>query len=284
MDSSLQLDNHQLDAWCHAALILGKKIGVGSKKSNNELSQLLLNFGSIKNIYSHHFSMIPLDKQIVEKLDKIYSKPLPHFGVITIQDGLYPHDLKNIYGTPPVIYYRGDLNILRLRKSISFVGTREFDNPKYIEQGVRAIERLKNGGFEVIVSGLAKGADTLGHKIAIVQGMKTIAVLGTPITVSYPAENKNLQEEIALKHLLVSEYPVGIQSQGSFFANRNLTTVSLSREGIIVARAGDKSGTQYAIKTCSEQNKTIYILENNIYEPDYTWVTKYKSNIKLIRG
>ncbi|GKW26732.1 DNA-processing protein DprA [Pectobacterium versatile] len=284
MDSSLQLDNHQLDAWCHAALILGRKIGVGSKKSNNELSQLLLNFGSIKNIYSHHFSMIPLDKQIVEKLDKIYSKPLPHFGVITIQDGLYPHDLKNIYGTPPIIYYRGDLNILKLKKSISFVGTREFDNPKYIEQGVRAIERLKNGGFEVIVSGLAKGADTLGHKIAIDQGMKTIAVLGTPITVSYPAENKNLQEEIALKHLLVSEYPVGIQSQGAFFANRNLTTVSLSREGIIVARAGDKSGTQYAIKTCSEQNKTIYILENNIYEPDYTWVTKYKSSIKLIRG
>jgi len=284
MDSSLQLDNHQLDAWCHAALILGKKIGVGSKKSNNELSELILNFGSIRNIYNHHFSMIPIDKEIIEKLDKVFSKYLPSFGVINIQDREYPHHLKSIYGTPPILYYRGDLNILKLSKSISFVGTRELDNPNFIEQGIRAIERLKNGGFEVIVSGLAKGADTLGHKTAITQGMKTIAVLGTPVTVSYPAENKKLQEEIALKHLLVSEYPVGIQSQGAFFANRNLTTVSLSREGIIVARAGDKSGTQYAIRTCAEQNKTIYILENNIYEPDYTWVNKYKTSIKLIRS
>jgi len=76
---------------------------------------------------------------------------------------------------------------------------------------------------------------------------------------------------------------MGIKTQGSYFANRNLTTVSLSREGIIVARAGDKSGTQHAIRTCVEQSKNVYVLENNIYENEYLWLAKYKKNIKLIR-
>lgn len=284
MDSSLNLNDQQADAWCHAALILGKKIGVGSKKANNELAELIVNFGSIRKIYDHHFSMIPLDESILNKLDKVFSKKIINFGVLTIADQAYPKFLREIYGAPPILYYRGDLDILNLRRSISFVGTRELDNPLYIEQSIKTIERLKNAGFEVIVSGLAKGSDTLGHKTAINLGMKTIAVLGTPLNVSYPAENKLLQEEIARDHLLLSEYPIGIQSQGSYFANRNLTTVSLSYEGIIVARAGDKSGTQYAIKTCLEQNKVIYILENNIYEKDYSWVEKYKANIKLIRS
>ncbi|MDM7298294.1 DNA-processing protein DprA, partial [Klebsiella pneumoniae] len=151
-------------------------------------------------------------------------------------------------------------NILKLPRSISFVGTRNLDNPEHITQSLNALERLVKAGFQVIVSGLAKGSDTLGHQTAIKLGAKTIAVLGNPINISYPAENKNLQELIAKEHLVLSEYPVGILSQGSYFANRNLTTVSLSREGVVVARAGDKSGTQYAIRTCVEQNKTVYAL------------------------
>src|SRR5690606_30838806 len=102
--------------------------------------------------------------------------------------------------------------------------------------------------YEAIVSGLAKGSDTLGHEAAIRFGGRTIAVLGTALNAFYPAENRKLQEEIATKHLLVSEYPIGLRSFGSFFANRNRTTVGLSSHGIVVARAGDRSGTQHAVK------------------------------------
>jgi len=283
MDSNLKLNDHKMDAWCHAALILAKKIGVGSKKANSDLSELINNFGSIGGVYRNYFSMIPLEKNIVTHLDKVFSKIPYNFGVLNIADEDYPAALKGVYGAPPIIYYRGDKKIFSLKRSIAFVGTRNLDASQYIEQGINAIKRLKNAGFEVLVSGLAKGSDTLGHKVAIEIGMKTIAVLGTPLTVSYPAENKNLQEEIASQHLLISEYPMGIKTQGSYFANRNLTTVSLSREGIIVARAGDKSGTQHAIRTCVEQSKNVYVLENNIYENEYLWLAKYKKNIKLIR-
>jgi DNA processing protein len=123
----------------------------------------------------------------------------------------------------------------------------------------------------------------LGHTSAIELNEKTIAVLGTPLTSSYPKENKELQEEIAKNHLLVSEYPIGIRSFGSYFASRNRTTVGLSTDGVVVARAGDKSGTQYAIRFSIDQGKPVYVLENNIHEKNYEWVSKYKKHIKVIR-
>lgn len=283
MDSTLKLTDSQLDAWCHAALVLGKKIGIGSKKANKELLDLLMNFGSIRNVYQHFYSMLPVEQSIINKLDATFSKLKFDFGVITVYDSEYPFEIKNIDGVPPIYYYRGDLNTLKLKKSISFVGTRELDNPEHIRQAKNAIKRMCDAGYQVIVSGLAKGADTLGHKTAMELGMKTIAILGTPLNVSYPAENKELQEKIATEHLILTEYPVGVNSLGAYFANRNLTTVSLSYEGVVVARAGDKSGTQYAIRSCIEQNKTLYVLENNIYEKEYEWVVKYKPFIKVIK-
>lgn len=283
MDSTLNLNEAQLEAWCHSALILSKKIGVGSKKANIELKSMLETFGTLQNIYQHYFSMVPLDLELRKKLDVAYNKVKFNFGVISINDDKYPKELLNIEGIPPVYYYRGDVDILKLKRSISFVGTRELDEPLHIMQGKKAINRLSEAGYQVIVSGLAKGSDTLGHKSALAMGMKTIAVLGTPLDIYYPAENKALQEQIATTNLVVSEYPIGIRSQGSYFANRNLTTVSLSYEGVIVARSGDKSGTQHAIKTCIEQGKNLYVLENNIYESEYQWITKYKPFIKVIK-
>lgn len=283
MDTKLDLSPSKLASWSHAALILSKKVQTGSKKANEELKYLLTEFKTMEGIYKHFFSMLPLDEEVANKLDLLYSKIKFEMDFLTINDPNYPNGLRDVKGTPPVIYFRGDSDILKLSKSIAFVGTRELDNELYRIQGVEAIKRLFNAGYKVIVSGLAKGSDTLGHQTAISLGGKTIAVLGTPLDKSYPAENKLLQEEIANTNLLVSEYPIGIFTQGSSFANRNLTTVSLSTHGVIVARASDKSGTQHAIRACLEQKKPLYILENNIHEPDYTWVAKNKSMLKLIK-
>lgn len=283
MDSKLNLDEAKKIAWQHAALVLSKKIGIGSKKFNEELKTLLNQFGSIPNLYQHHFGMFPIDPSLIQILDKRFSKLKFEFNVLQFNDDLYPEYLKKIHGIPPIYYYRGDIELLKINESISFVGTRNLDEIEHIQHGTDVIERLFHAGYKVIVSGLAKGSDTLGHETAIALGGKTIAVLGTPLDISYPAENKLLQEKIAIEHLLITEYPIGIDSFGSYFAHRNLTTVSLSKKGIIVARAGDKSGTQHAIKICIEQGKPVYILENNIYVPDYSWVEKYKDRIKVIR-
>lgn len=281
--NNLNLSDDMKVAWYHAALVLSKKISIGSVQANEDLKNLLEQFGTIEKLYDHHFSMVPVHQDIEYELNKCYSKFNSSFKAITIHDDLYPKALRKIRGTPAILYCQGNVEIFELEKSIGFVGTRELDNPNHIESARNAIKRIYESGFEVIVSGLATGSDTLGHKCAIQLGMKTIAVLGTPLNISYPKENKELQANIALNHLLVTEYPIGVRPFGTFFSNRNMTTVSLSQKGIIVARAGDKSGTQHAIRHCVNQNKPLYILENNIYEKDYTWVRKYKDKIKLIR-
>ncbi|TOL81485.1 DNA processing protein DprA [Vibrio parahaemolyticus] len=264
-------------------MILTKKVSVGSVTANNKLRDMLLNIGSFEDIYNQHFGMFPIEEKIENQLDSVYSKIDFDFKVITINDPEYPEKLRSVEGATPVLYCRGDLSLLNADKTISFVGTRELHNPEHVRHGEVVIGRLLNAGYQAIVSGLAAGSDTLGHQAALKYSGRTIAVIGTPLDQYFPKENRELQDEIAKNHLLVSEYPIGIRSFGSFFANRNRTTVGLSSEGVVVARAGDRSGTQYAIRHCVEQGKQLYALENNIYEPEYQWVKKYKDSMKVIR-
>ncbi len=279
----INLNKDQKLAWFHAALILTKNVPVGSVTANSKLRDMLLNIGSFEDIYNQHYSMFPIEKNIENQLDRAYSKINFDFKAITINDPEYPEKLRSVDGATPVLYCRGDLSLLNANKTISFVGTRELHNPEHVRHGDAVIGRLLNAGYQAIVSGLAAGSDTLGHQAALKYSGRTIAVLGTPLDQYFPKENRELQDEIARNHLLVSEYPIGIRSFGSFFANRNRTTVGLSSAGVVVARASDRSGTQYAIRHCVEQGKQLYALENNIYEPEYQWVQKYKNMMKVIR-
>ena len=270
-------------AWMHAVLVLSKKIGIGSAKVNDDLRKALMQAGSLENIYKDHFSMIPVDEEVARKVFEKIQKFDADFDAVTCLDEHYPNVLNQYAGTPPIIYFQGDLDLASVDRTIGFVGTRELFDESHRDHGRRVIRRLANSGYEVVVSGLAEGSDTLGHETAIDNGGRTIAVLGTPLNVHYPKSNAGLQDEIAAHHLVITEYPIGIGSFGSYFANRNRTTVALSTGGIVVARAGDKSGTQHAIRICLEQHKPVYVLENNIREASYTWVVKNKDRIKLIR-
>lgn len=283
VDETIMASKDYRESWCHAALILSKKIPVGSETANKKIRELLLAFHSFEGIYDHFFGFISIDEKIKSQLDSAYKKINFPFYAININDARYPDSLRHVENATPIIYCKGDLSLFNLKKTIAFVGTRELNNVEHIEHSERVIKRLIAAGYEAIVSGLATGSDTLGHKEAIKNGAKTIAVLGTPLDQFYPKENKSLQDLIGEEHLLVSEYPIGIRAFGSFFANRNRTTVGLAIEGIIVARASDRSGTMYAVKHCVEQGKQLYILENNINEISYEWVAKYKDKIKVIR-
>lgn len=275
--------NHQRFAWMHAVLVLSKKISIGSAKSNDELKKSLLQAGSLENIYNDNFTMLPVEQDLGQKVLEKIQKYKSDYDVVTCLDDRYPKVLFDYPGTPPILYFQGDLSLASVERTIGFVGTRELFDENHRDHGRRVIRRLATSGFDVVVSGLAEGSDTLGHETAIQNGGRTIAVLGTPLNMHYPKSNAALQDEIAAKHLVVTEYPVGIGSFGSFFANRNRTTVALSSGGIVVARAGDKSGTQHAIRICLEQKKPVYVLENNIREASYTWVVKNKDRIKVIR-
>lgn len=275
------------ETFYHAVLLETKKIKT-SFSGDNELRQRLQEHGSFEAIFSNEMGAISIEELVKSdtKLEKI-ARDIENidfdFHVLTVNDPAYP--LKDIPDVTPVLYARGDLGLFG-QKSIAVVGTRELFKQKMsaaIAEGRNILERLVRAGH-VIVSGLAEGCDTLAHKNAIKYNGRTIAVLGTPLDKHYPKMNTALQDEIAKNHLLISQYPVGKESYGSFFAHRNHTTVSLSSEGVVVVHSADKSGTQHAVRACKKQGKPLYILQNN-FGCGYAWPGKIKSsysNAKIV--
>jgi len=254
----------------HTLLILTKQLKVGTRKSNKELRDLLQD-SSFEDIYNSFPT--PLDEDTLKSKLKD-----DNFSILTINDDNFPQSLRDNPEATPVLYYQGNIELFN-NPSIAVVGTRQLKDMVDIEEGKKIVARLVNKGY-TIVSGLAEGCDTLAHEQAIALGGTTIAVLGTPLDRFYPRQNRSLQENIARDHLLVSEYPTSIRTFPSYFANRNLTTVTLSSEGVVVIRSPDKSGTQHAVRECIKQDKPLYVLANN-FGQGYEWTRRHRDHIKV---
>jgi DNA processing protein len=132
-----------------------------------------------------------------------------------------------------------------------------------------------------LVSGLAEGVDTVALETAIKCNMNVIGVIGTPIDEYYPKKNKNLQEDIAAKHLLMSQVPFykyytqPFQTKHIYFPERNATMAALSLATVIV-EASDTSGTLYQARACMEQKRPLFILNSCFENQAITWPQKYE--------
>jgi DNA processing protein len=189
----------------------------------------------------------------------------------------YPLRLKDTDVPIPVFYAKGDLGLLE-SKSISVVGTREAS-----EEGQRRAAKLVKGlvqnGF-TIVSGLAKGIDTVALTEAIAANGRVIGVIGTPIDEYYPKENKELQNQISDGHLLISQVPFFRYKKEPFkfkrfyFPLRNETMAALSQATIIV-EASDTSGTLIQAKACIAQGRKLFILDSCFRNPSLKWPHRF---------
>jgi DNA processing protein len=287
-------DKDRRENFYHVALLLAKKAHAGSVNSNKELADRILKHGTIETVFRKTCADASpeelvegcfrpngnpdISKQLCSAFEKIEATPF-QYKTLTLHSMEFPQRLLKENGNSPVIYTRGDIS-LASEKSMAVVGTRRLEENMDIVQGTELLERLIRSEY-VIVSGLALGCDTLAHKYAVNNGGRTIAVLGTPLDKYYPDENRWLQEKIGEEHLLVSQYPIGSKSYPSYFAHRNITTVSLASGGIVVIRADDTSGTIHAVDFCVKQNKQVYVLENNLRQ-GYKWIKKNYSHIKPI--
>ena len=173
---------------------------------------------------------------------------------LTIRDAAYPKLLQEIFDPPLLLYARGDLALLGA-PAVGIVGTR-----RPTAYGKAMAERLATDlaarGL-VIVSGLARGIDSLAHRGALQAGGKTIAVLGTGMDVAYPAENKKLLAEIAEKGLLLSEFPLGSFPAPQNFPIRNRIIAGLSL-GVVVVEAAQYSGSLITARLAMEQNREVF--------------------------
>jgi len=139
---------------------------------------------------------------------------------------------------PRWLYVAGPLPIPVLGFKVSVVGTRR---PSDTGRCVDVVKELVKRGV-IIVSGLARGIDTIAHKTAIGEGGKTIAVLPTSLDVCYPPENSELLERIKKEYLAISQFPVGSVLRRENFLARNRTMALLS-EATVIVEAGERSGT-----------------------------------------
>ncbi|MDH4231642.1 MAG: DNA-processing protein DprA [Nitrospirota bacterium] len=181
-------------------------------------------------------------------------------SVVPFQDDRYPEVLREIEGAPIVLYMKGSYHPDD-RFGIAVVGSRQ--HSPYGESVTQRISaELAAAGFTVI-SGLARGIDTLAHKSALAGGGRTIAVLGSGPDVCYPPENRGLTERIAASGCVISEFLPGTLPNRENFPRRNRLISGLSL-GILVVEATDNSGSLITAGYALEQNKEVFAVPGNI--------------------
>jgi DNA processing protein len=169
--------------------------------------------------------------------------------------------LRQIYDPPAVLYVRGDATLLA-QPGIAVVGTRH-PTPYGLGMAERLSCDLAARGL-VIISGMARGVDTAGHRGAIAARGKTIAVLGTGVDVMYPRENSRIADQVlALGGALVSEFRMGTFAAPQNFPIRNRIISGLSL-GVLVLEAGEYSGTRITARCALEQNRELFAVPGNV--------------------
>ena len=174
--------------------------------------------------------------------------------VLSLGDPEYPAQLREVFNAPPLLYIKGEIARAD-NQSIGVVGTR---SPTVYgkELTARIVPELVGAGLTV-VSGLARGVDSVAHQAALQAGGRTIAVLGCGIDVVYPAENRNLYARIAAQGAIVTDYPLGTKPDAYNFPARNRIISGLSL-GTVVMEAQQGSGALITADYALEQNREVF--------------------------
>lgn len=180
--------------------------------------------------------------------------------IINIEDKEYPERLKLISKPPRSLFCMGDTSLLNM-PALAVVGSRKAS--EYGKQvAIKIGERAAQYGV-CVVSGMAKGIDSFGHRGALLGKGKTVAVLGSGCNVCYPRENKKLYEDILDKGLIISEYPPDTEPMPFRFPERNRIIAGLSN-ALVVVEAGTNSGSLITAELAAEQGKEVFAVPGNI--------------------
>ena len=209
----------------------------------------------------HEFSLDELEwlrNTDFASLELQYRKENIHF--LMYEDVLYPQRLKEIYLPPVVLFYKGRLELFN-RLSIGIVGARN-----HTEYSKEALEYLLPDILErkvSIISGLARGVDSLAHQLTLDLHGETIAVIGNGINICYPKESRSLYDAIGSKGLILSEYPLDSPPLKFHFPYRNRIIAGISH-GLCVIEAKLHSGSLITANVALSENRQVFALPGNI--------------------
>lgn len=182
---------------------------------------------------------------------------------LTCDSPEYPERLREIYDYPPVLYVRGKL-LPEDECCLAVVGTRRAT--VYGRQVAEEIAGDLSRNKITIVSGLAKGIDSVAHRAALEANGRTLAVFASGLDIVYPSENAKLAREIIEHGALISEYPLGIRPKAANFPRRNRIMSGISL-GILVVEAGESSGALITADQAIEQNREVFAVPGSILSP-----------------
>jgi len=202
--------------------------------------------------------------------------------ILILDDGSYPALLREIDDPPPVLYVRGDWQACFDQPCIGVIGSRKCST--YGENASEMLSRdLASRGITV-VSGLARGIDTAGHRGAIRGQGKTVAVMGTGLDSIYPKENNGLVREIiSAGGCVVTQFPLGTPPIPENFPYRNRIISGLSH-GVVIVEASERSGSLITARLAMEQNREVMAVPGNITSRN-SFGTNYliKTGAKLVQ-
>jgi len=262
------MNNNDIKYWVGFSLIPG----IGRVK----LTQLENYFGNLENAWKAapvDLKHSGLDRSSINAITSWRAKvsleaemeKLDHYGVrvLSWHDPDYPSRLKEIYDYPPVLYVRGSL-LPEDEWCLAVVGTRRATvyGRQVTEEIVADLARSRIA----IVSGLAKGIDSIAHSSALDAGGRSIAVFACGLDIVYPAENANLARRIMQQGALISEYPLGTRPKAENFPRRNRIMSGLSL-GVLVVEAGETSGAMITARLALEQNREVFAIPGSILSP-----------------
>jgi len=202
--------------------------------------------------------------------------------LLTWDEPQYPVRLREIYDPPPLLYVRGNVELLA-RHSISIVGARR-PTPYGNQMAERLGRDLAERGL-VVMSGLARGIDSSAHKGALSSTRgATIGVLGCGIDVVYPKENKKLFVDMEQRGAIITEFPMGTFPAPQNFPIRNRIIAGMGL-GVVVVEGAQYSGSLITARLAMEFGREVYGVPGNATQPSSFGPNQLiKQGAKLVTG
>ena len=194
------------------------------------------------------------------ELERIYRA-----GVTALapSDPRYPSRLGEIADAPPLLYVKGTWRP-EDEWGVAVVGTRRAT--AYGRQAAGELSRGLAANSVTIISGLARGIDTIAHHAAIESGGRTVAVIANGLDTVYPPENARLSEQIAEHGAVITDYPLGTKPRAEFFPRRNriMSGVAL---GTLIVEGDHDSGAMITARFALEQGREVFVVPGSIFSP-----------------
>lgn len=241
--------------------------------SNYQKRKLIDRYKTAENVYNNFEDIIKENEIISKKLKNFQKDDLyyeisnlkdklsrENIGYITYANPLYKEKLRGIIAAPFFLFYMGNIAVIN-KKSIGVVGARKCSNYGLTVTKLLTKELITNN--ITLISGGARGIDSVAHKTALENDGYNISVLGCGIDIAYPAENKKLFSKIAEKGVVISEFLLGTQPLRENFPRRNRIISGLS-DGVIVVEASEKSGSLITARYANDQEKTVIAIPGSI--------------------